>query len=73
MGLAYKDGPQPAFMFHAWNEVYDDGQWRAVDHTWNQLRTDATHIPLSDTDSARLQLANNATGVRFEVRSVSYF
>jgi len=72
-GLAYKDGPQPAFMFHAWNEVYYDGQWHAVDPTWNQTRVDASHIPLSDTQAALLMLANNTQAVSFSVLAAEYF
>ncbi len=58
-GLAYKDGAQPAFMFHAWNEVLEDGVWRAVDPTWNQLSVDATHLPLSTDLAASLMLAHS--------------
>src|SRR5690606_22187588 len=45
-GLAYAADEAPAFRFHAWNELLVNGEWRAVDATWNQLRIDATHIPL---------------------------
>ncbi|XOV83046.1 MAG: transglutaminase family protein [bacterium] len=72
-GLAYKDGADPAFMFHAWNEVYVDGRWRAVDPTWNQTRVDASHLPLSDAQAARLMQANNTGEVYFEVTAKSYF
>lgn len=72
-GLAYKDGARPSFMFHAWNEVYVDGQWHSVDPTWNQTRVDATHVPLSDSQAARLMQANNTGDVSFEVVSKKYF
>ncbi|MEE4284003.1 MAG: transglutaminase-like domain-containing protein [Pseudomonadales bacterium] len=72
-GLAYKDGANPAFMFHAWNEVYVDGQWRSVDPTWNQTRVDASHMPLSDAQAARLMQANNTSDIYFEVTAKAYF
>lgn len=72
-GLAYKDGAEPAFMFHAWNEIYADGQWQAVDPTWNQTTVDATHIPLSDTQAALMMLANNTGDVSFSVLGTEYF
>ena len=72
-GLAYKDGPQPAFMFHAWNEVFVDDNWQAVDPTWNQTRVDASHIPLSETQAALMMLANNTGGVSFSVLDAEYF
>lgn len=72
-GLAYKDGADPAMMFHAWNEVFVDGQWRAVDPTWNQTRVDASHIPLSDVQAARLMQANNTSDLYFEVTAKAYF
>jgi transglutaminase-like putative cysteine protease len=72
-GLAYKDGPTPAFMFHAWNEVYSDGRWQAVDPTWNQTTVDATHIPLTDEQAAIMMLANNTSEVSFSVLGTQYF
>lgn len=72
-GLAYKDGPQPAFMFHAWNEVFSDGKWQAVDPTWNQVQVDASHIPLSDSQAALMMLANNTGRVSFSVLGAEYF
>lgn len=71
-GLAYQDGRNPAFLFHAWNEVYFDDQWQAVDATWNQRRTDATHIPLSDSQFAHLMLAHTQRPVRIEVLEAQY-
>ena len=72
-GLAYKDGENPALMFHAWNEIYQDSSWRAVDPTWNQTRTDATHIPLPPEQAAHLLLAQNRGDIRFEVLNYEYF
>ena len=72
-GLAYKDGANPAFMFHAWNEVYVAGEWRSVDPTWNQTRVDASHLPLSDAQAARLMQANNTSDIYFEVTAKAYF
>ena len=72
-GLAYDDGERPAFAFHAWNEVSVDGEWRSVDPTWNQLRVDATHIPLPENQTAALQLLTGAVDVSFSVREVDYF
>ena len=72
-GLAYKDGPTPAFMFHAWNEVYTEGRWQAVDPTWNQTTVDATHIPLTDAQAAIMMLANNTSEVSFSVLGTQYF
>ena len=71
-GLAYKDGTTPAFMFHAWNEVYRAGEWQAVDPTWNQTKVDATHIPLTDAQAARMMLANNTGQISFHVLSKEY-
>ncbi len=72
-GLAYKDGPQPAFMFHAWNEVFTEGRWQAVDPTWNQIQVDASHIPLSNAQAALMMLANNTGAVSFSVLDTKYF
>ena len=60
-------------MFHAWNEIYTDGQWQAVDPTWNQTTVDATHIPLSDTQAAMMMLANNTGEISFSVLATEYF
>ncbi len=72
-GLAYKDGQQPAFMFHAWNEVLVNSRWRAVDATWNQTTVDATHIPLTASQAAQMMLANTTGAVNFQVETVRYF
>lgn len=72
-GLAYKDGSQPAFMFHAWNEVFSDNRWQSVDPTWNQTRVDATHIPLTDDQAAAMLLASAARAVALSVVDTQYF
>jgi transglutaminase-like putative cysteine protease len=72
-GLAYADRREPAFVYHAWNEVRIDGIWQAVDPTWNQLRVDATHIPLPSNESAALMLLTGSVDVLFELRDVEYF
>ncbi|MCH8140981.1 MAG: transglutaminase domain-containing protein [Proteobacteria bacterium] len=73
IGLAYTSRDEPAFAFHAWNEVAVNGVWQAVDPTWNQLRVDATHIPLPNDQGAALQLLTGSTNLRFSVLDVVYF
>ena len=73
MGLAYADGAEPALAFHAWNEVAVDGVWQAVDPTWNQLRVDATHIPLPANQAALLRMMQGWNRIRFTVDDVRYF
>jgi len=72
-GIAYSNGDQPSFMFHAWNEVLANGQWQGVDPTWNQVRLDATHIKLSDDLGAALLFASYTKEVRLTVLEQSYF
>ena len=72
-GLAYADREEPAFAFHAWNEVSMDETWRPVDPTWNLLRVDATHIPLPSNRGAALALITGATKLSFSVLEVDYF
>ena len=72
VGLAYSDGKQPALAFHAWNEVAVSGAWQAVDPTWNQLRADASHIPLRGDATALLRLMQGGDGLRFRVAEVRY-
>ncbi len=48
-GIVYlRDG----FYYHAWPEIWD-GQWTAVDPTFNQFPADATHIRFVTGDLAR--------------------
>lgn len=65
-------GPQPNLAFHAWNEVAVDGVWQAVDPTWNQLRADATHIPMPDNQAALLHAMLGRSPLAFEVDDVRY-
>jgi len=71
--LAYQHGANPAFLFHAWNEVYVDSRWQAVDPTWNQTQVDATHIPLSHAQAAQMMLANRSGDLTFELLALDYF
>ena len=72
VGLAYSDGEQAALAFHAWSEVALGGSWRAVDPTWNQLRADASHLPLRGDATALLRLMQGGDGLRFRVAEVRY-
>ena len=72
VGLAYSNGNEPALAFHAWNEVALRGVWQAVDPTWNQLRADASHIPLRGDATALLRLMHGGDGLRFRVAEVRY-
>lgn len=72
-GLAYTDAPSPAFAYHAWNELYVDGAWMAVDPTWGELRLDATHIALPADEAAALNLLTGTLPLSFSVVDVDYF
>lgn len=72
IGLAYSGANEPALAFHAWNEVALGGSWHAVDPTWNQLRADASHIPLRGDATALLRLMQGDDGLRFRVAEVRY-
>jgi hypothetical protein len=71
-GLAYADERPPAFRFHAWNELLVEDEWVAVDPTWNQLRVDATHIPMPANVARSLQLLTGGLDLSFTVRDVRY-
>lgn len=71
-GLAYSEEPSPGFLLHAWNEVYVDGSWRAMDPTWNQASVDATHLPFPDDEARGLTLLAQLQQARFELGSVGY-
>ena len=43
VGLVYREG---AFFYHAWPEVWLEGQWVELDPTWGQLAVDATHLAM---------------------------
>ena len=72
-GLAYSERDEPALAFHAWSEVALDGVWRAVDPTWNQLRVDATHIPLPGNQASLLRMLQGADSLSFQVQAAHYF
>lgn len=72
-GLAYADRQEPAFVFHAWNEVNVNGRWQSVDPTWNQMRVDATHIPLPVSEALALKLLTGSIDIAFELRDIAYF
>lgn len=72
-GLAYAEDGQPAFRFHAWNEVLAGDTWRAVDPTWNQPMADATHIPMPGNVAHALELLTGGLSLSFTVRDIEYF
>lgn len=72
-GLAYADRAEPAFAYHAWNEIYVDNAWLTLDPTWGQERVDATHIPLPVDETAAMQLLTGSVQVQFSVLEVSHF
>ena len=50
-GLVYSEQFK-GFLYHSWSISFVDGQWRAVDPTFNQIDADATHIAVAEGDSA---------------------
>jgi hypothetical protein len=72
-GLAYADGQEPAFAYHAWNEIHVAGEWLAFDPTWGQDRVDATHIPLPNDETAAMMLLTGAVDLKFKVTDVGFF
>lgn len=72
VGMAYTDSPTPALAFHAWNQVRIDGQWEAVDPTWNQRRVDATHWPLPSNEAQAMRLLTGRVDVTLEVLDARY-
>ncbi len=44
-GLVYQDD---GFYYHAWNEVYVNGEWYPIDSTLNRIQMDAAHIKLAE-------------------------
>ena len=47
VGLVYWP-PGKGFGWHAWNELWLNGGWVAVDPTWDQVLADPTHITLAE-------------------------
>ena len=72
-GLAYADGQEPAFAYHAWNEILIDDQWQPYDPTWGQVRVDATHIPLPDDETAAMMMLTGAVSLQFKVLDMQHF
>ncbi|MEM8765937.1 MAG: transglutaminase-like domain-containing protein [Pseudomonadota bacterium] len=72
-GLAYADGQTPAFDYHAWNELYLDGRWVAMDPTWGQDRIDATHIALPQDETAALALLTGSARPSFRVLALEHY
>ena len=66
------NGLRPRLAFHAWNEVAVDDAWRVVDPTWNQVRADATHIPMPDNQAALLHSMQGHNRLSFKVEDVRY-
>lgn len=48
-GLVTQDGK--GFLYHSWTESWIDGQWLAIDPTFQQKPADATHLALFEGDS----------------------
>jgi Transglutaminase-like superfamily len=71
-GLAYSNDGGPAFMLHAWTEVFEDGGWRGLDPTWNEAHLDAAHLPFPDSDVGYLRAYTALPHLRFKVRSIEY-
>jgi len=53
-GLIYLGDEIQGFGGHVWSEVVIDGQWVAVDPTWNLQQLSATHIQLDDANKDEL-------------------
>jgi transglutaminase-like putative cysteine protease len=51
VGLVYAK-PLGGFGPHAWNEVFVNGRWVAIDSAFNQSEVDATHLKLATTSLA---------------------
>ena len=71
-GLAYDGEGSPGFRFHAWNEVYANDRWHSIDATWNQVSSDATHIPLSDGQYADLLRLREGQPLAFQLQAAHY-
>jgi transglutaminase-like putative cysteine protease len=48
VGLVYVDSLD-GFLYHMWNEVWIDGQWRPLDATFGRGGVGATHLKISDS------------------------
>ena len=59
-----------AFGPHRWCEVLLGGRWVEVDPTWEQLRVDATHVPLLRGEHDPTDVYRRSQDMAFEVREV---
>ncbi|MEM7097999.1 MAG: transglutaminase-like domain-containing protein [Pseudomonadota bacterium] len=71
-GLVYKDGSNPGFVFHAWNELFFDGAWVGMDPTWNQAQIDATHLVLTDAQAGAIMLAVSRDDISIAIQELDY-
>lgn len=71
-GMAYSADPEPGFLVHAWNVIWLDGGWQAVDPTWNQTHVDASHLAFPDDSRAGLRILAQLPQTRFEVLETAY-
>ncbi|MBI4598039.1 MAG: transglutaminase domain-containing protein [Candidatus Omnitrophica bacterium] len=58
-GVVYWNG---ALYYHAWPEVWVDGQWLPTDPTLDQPLADATHLALSEAEDAGLMALGQFIG-----------
>ena len=65
-GLVYMDD---GFYYHAWNEVYVNGQWLPIDATLNRLEMDASHLKLSEGAlDSQAQLSRLIGNIKIEIQ-----
>ncbi len=70
-GIVLASDTPPSFGYHAWVEVWLDGQgWVSVDPTWGSYPVDATHI-VFDVDEG-LQMAAHLGGLKLSIQGVTY-
>jgi transglutaminase-like putative cysteine protease len=50
-GLVYSEQFK-GFLYHSWSISFVNGRWLAVDPTFSQIEADATHITVTEGDSA---------------------
>jgi len=62
VGFHYVDEAQ-GFGLHMWNEVFINGQWRAIDPTLGQTEIDATHLKVNTSSLAGDNLGEIFNGV----------